>query len=81
MRLENDHRQQYTHEHHVVFGSGRKAKSEEFGLKVNLCPRHHGTGKEGVHGNKELESMLVEIARKAFKVTYPSESWSEHFMQ
>lgn len=81
MLLENDHRQQYTHEHHVVFGSGRKAKSEHFGLKVNLCPKHHSTSKQGVHGNKKLENMLVEIAQKAFKVSYPKEKWEDHFTQ
>jgi len=81
MLLENDHQQQYTHEHHVVFGSGRKAKSEHFGLKVNLCPKHHGTGREGVHGNREREDMLVEIARQAFERAYPNEKWTSHFTQ
>ena len=32
---------QYTECHHVVFGGGGRTRSEENGLKVYLCRRHH----------------------------------------
>ena len=34
--LHKDFRKKYVEEHHAIFGSGRRALSEEYGLKVNL---------------------------------------------
>lgn len=50
--------QSYLEEHHVMFGEGLRQLSEEYGLKVNLCTRHHRTGKEAVHNNKENADKL-----------------------
>ena len=45
------------HDHHVFFGSNRKI-SEQHGLKVWLCGKHHNLSNEGVHFNKKLDLKL-----------------------
>lgn len=70
-----------THEHHILEGSCRQ-KSEEFGLKVHLCPYcheliHHAKGKnmrDEYHkmAQTEYEELMIsrgmtsEEARKSF---------------
>lgn len=60
------------HEHHIFYGHNRK-KSEKYGMKVYLCPRHH-TGDMGVHnGNKTLDLTLKMIAQRKFEEVYKEE--------
>lgn len=75
----------YTHEHHIIEGSCRK-KSEEFGLKVHLCPYcheliHHAKGKamrDEFHkmAQTEYEEMMIrqgmsaEEARDSFRKNF-----------
>ena len=47
------------HEHHIIYGTANRKKSEEYGFKVWLCGRHHNLDtKQGVHFNKELDLHL-----------------------
>lgn len=71
--------QSYLEEHHVMFGEGLRQLSEEYGLKVNLCTRHHRTGKEAVHNNKENADKLKKIAQERFEEVYPDLDWMEIF--
>lgn len=71
--------EQFTHEHHIMFGNKFKKKAEHYGLKVNLCVWHHEIGKEAVHINKEINDLLREIAQIAFEKKYSYELWMKKF--
>lgn len=77
MRLYGDGSRQYTEEHHILYGSGKRAISEAEGLKVDLCPRHHKEGPEAVHNNREMRRMLCRIAQEEFEKTHTREEWME----
>lgn len=65
------HTRQNLHRHHIIYGSGNRSKSEQYGLTVWLCARHHNMSNEGVHcGNKELDLELKKLAQKKFEETY-----------
>lgn len=68
---------QYLETHHVIFGSGKRQISEEYGLTVRLCPLHHRTGSEAVHNNKKNADKLKRIAQERFEETYPNLDWME----
>lgn len=58
------------HEHHCFEGTGRRKQSEQYGLKIWLCGRHHNLSNEGVYFNKELDLQIKRIAQKKFEETY-----------
>ena len=74
-KLNNDYRQQYTEEHHVLFGSGMREISEGEGLKVDLCMKHHRTGQQAVHNNREMSELLCRIAQEEYEQTHTYEEW------
>lgn len=78
-KKENNYRQQPTHEHHVMFGSGQRTISEAEGLKVNLCIKHHGTGQEGVHGSREAREELCQIVQAEYEQTHTRREWMNRF--
>ena len=78
-RLNNDYRNQYTEEHHVLFGSGMREKSEEEGLKVNLCLKHHREGPEAVHNNQAIRIELCRIAQEEYEKTHTHSEWMGTF--
>ena len=50
------------HKHHIIYGPNRK-KSEQYGLWVYLCARHHNMSDAGVHFNRALDLQLKEEAQ------------------
>lgn len=76
---DGNRRIQYTQEHHVIFGSGQRADSEEEGLKVYLCLKHHGTGPEGVHGSRAAREKLCRIFQQIWEQTHTRGEWMERF--
>lgn len=54
------------HLHHIIFGKNRK-KSDEDGLVVYLCYRHH-EGTNGVHGRlgHNLDTKLKKIGEETW---------------
>lgn len=78
-KLNQDFRFKDLEEHHVMYGSGMRKLSEQYGLKVYLCIYHHRYGPEAVHNNKEIRIMLCKEAKEAFEHHYPGKSWVETF--
>ena len=75
MLLDNDYREHsYTEEHHVIFGDD-KWVSDAFGLRVNLCRRHHRQSPVAVHDNQEHAELLKSVAQKCFMEEYPNLDW------
>ena len=73
--LYGDYRQQYTEEHHVLFGSGMRILSEAEGLKVYLCEPHHKSGKEAVHNCRKTRELLCEIAQREYERSHTRKDW------
>lgn len=67
-------------DHHIFFGTGKRKISEEYGLKVWLCPTHH-RGTNGVHGKNghKLDLELKQLGQKAFEWKYTREEFRERF--
>ena len=67
-------------DHHIFFGSARRRLSEEYGLKVWLCPTHH-RGTNGVHGKygHKLDTELKQLGQKAFEWKHPRELFIKTF--
>ena len=78
MLLENDYRNHtYLEEHHVLFGAF-KWVADAFGLRVNLCRRHHRESEVAVHNNQVLAEMLKRIAQEKFEEAYPHLRWQDY---
>ena len=77
MLLHDDYREKTVHEHHIIMGTAGRAKSEELGLKCNLCLDHHELGKEAVHRNWEVRRRLECVAQERFEELYSHEEWME----
>lgn len=73
----NDYRLKYTEEHHVLFGSGMREKSEAEGLKVNLCLRHHREGPEAAHNNQTIREELCRIVQEEYEKVHTRSEWME----
>lgn len=78
--LANDWREYtYLEEHHLYPGNPDRRKSEEYGLKVYLCPAHHRTGPDAVHNNSLIMRRLQATGQQAFEERYPELNWMEIF--
>lgn len=60
---------QRLHEHHCIYGRGRRPLAEKYGLKVWLCVEHH-VGQRGVHNNSDLSMQLKKLAQMKFEEVY-----------
>ncbi len=74
-RLNGDYRTKVTEEHHILYGSGRRDRSEETGLKVYLCIDHHREGQQAVHSCRETRELLCRIAQEEYKQAHTHEQW------
>lgn len=64
-------------EHHIIMGTSGRAKSEELGLKVNLCENHHIYGPEAVHNNAQNRRTLERAAQEAYEHTHTRAEWMQ----
>lgn len=55
-----------TEEHHI-FGGANRWLSEKYGLKVDLCPECHRTGKTAVHNSSCIMEALHKTGQEAFE--------------
>lgn len=68
------------HDHHIVYGTANRKKSEEHGFKVWLCGRHHNLSNDGVHFNRELDLKLKRIAQEKWLADgHTKEEWHREF--
>jgi len=61
----------YVEIHHCIYGRGRRALADKYGLVVPLCTEHH-TGQTGVHKkpNEGLDLQLKKLAQEKFNSVY-----------
>ncbi len=77
--LHGDDHEQPTHCHHVMYGIADRKLSEQYGLKVYLCPKHHEFSEEAVHRNKDINLMLRKAAQVVFITKNGNEKWKRLF--
>ena len=67
-------------EHHLYKGVAKRKLSEEYGLKIFLCPTHH-RGTNGVHGKNghKLDMELKQLGQKAFEWDHSREEFIKIF--
>ena len=61
-------------EQHHIFGGASRAKSEKYGLKVDLCHDCHNEPPNGVHFNAENNNRLKATGQNAAMLAY---HWSK----
>lgn len=66
-------------EHHIFFSKHQRALSEQYGLKVYLCPHHHRIGPLAVHNNQKCRRKLEAKGQQAFEALYGHERFMEVF--
>lgn len=64
-----------TEEHHMIHGTGGRAKAERYGLKVQLCRLCHMELHD--HGTHDRE--LQQIAQLEFEKHWGHRKWMEEF--
>lgn len=63
-------------EHHIFAGTANRRISEQYGLKVYLCHRHH-TGDHGAQYDKDMNILLKQEAQKAFERLHGHDEWMQ----
>ena len=69
----------YAMTHEVYFSNPDARLSQDYGMTVRLCYRHHQDHKEGVHHNRELDLKLKWEFYDKFKSMYPNLKFEEIF--
>lgn len=64
--------------HHIIYGTANRKKSEKYGLKLWLYTEHH-RGTKGVHNNRELDLTLKRLAQTVFEETHTREEFRNIF--
>ena len=64
-------------EQHILYGHGRRALSEQYGLKVWLC--HHNEPPLGVHFDPGARRVLEQAAQFAFDELHGPGSFARVF--
>lgn len=67
------------HQHHVIFGTANREKSDELGLWVWLCPEHHTNGPHAVHRDRAAAEELMRIGQAAFEEHHSRAEWMREF--
>ena len=65
----------------MIYGHGRRALSEKYGLKVYLCFKHHtyAGGPEAIHRDAEIALIVKKAAQLAFMYRFPELNFREIF--
>ena len=66
-------------EHHIFFSAHQRPLSEQYGLKVYLCRRHHQDGPLAVHKNQQVRRRLEAIGQQAFEERHGHRKFMEIF--
>lgn len=64
-----------TDRHHCMYGTANRAKAEEWGLTVYLCPECH----RKLHDQGLNARFLKQVAQQAFEEKYDHELWMREF--
>lgn len=79
MKLNCDYSDKVTEEHHAIFGTAQRQLSEDYGLKVYLCLKHHTQGPEAVHNNYKNARLVQAAAQEAFEKHFPEKDFRAIF--
>ena len=71
----------YLEKHHIIHGTANRRLSEDYGLYVWLCYRHHNDfySPVAVHNNHEIDEALKRKAQVAFIEHFPDNDFMSVF--
>jgi hypothetical protein len=52
------------HSHHIFSGTANRKLSEQYGLKIWLCSRHHNMSNAGIHFDRDFELEVKQMAQQ-----------------
>ena len=78
-KLYNKCTTQDLHKHHIFEGTANRRKSDEQGLFVYLCGKHHNLSDLGIHSVKSYELDLKQEAQEAFEKKYDHDKFMKIF--
>lgn len=64
---------------HEVFHGPNRQNSIRYGMQIRLCEKHHRTGKDAVHNNREFELQLKRKYQAIFEETHSREEFVRIF--
>lgn len=69
--------------HHVIYGTANRRLSDQTGLWVWLCKKHHNEdhGAFAVHFNSAVREELCKDAERAYLRSHSFEEWMSTFMK
>lgn len=69
--------------HHVIYGTANRKLSDQTGLWVYLCKKHHNEdhGAFAVHYNRAVREELCKDAERAYLRDHSFEEWMSTFMK
>lgn len=71
-------RTDYVERHHI-YGGARRKKSEQYGLVVDLCVKHHRGAEHGAHSSKATAMFLKQHGQMEFENTHSREEFMAIF--
>jgi len=63
----------FTEIHHAIHGTANRALADREHLIVPLCPEHHNSSKMSVHQNKEMRTLMHQLAQASWERQYMAE--------
>lgn len=67
------------HKHHIFEGTANRKKSEQYGLYIYLCGKHHNLSDLGIHSVKGYELEVKREAQEAFEKEYGHDEFMQIF--
>ena len=64
------------HRHHI-FGGGRRAASEKWGLWIWLTAEYHNMSGHGIHYDHKLDTLVKQEAQRKFVERYGYGLWMQ----
>ena len=69
----------YAELHEIFYGNPDARLSQDYGLQVRLCYKHHRNHKTGVHHNRKLDLKLKLEGKRKFEEENPDLNFSDIF--
>ena len=58
------------HYHHIFGGNANRRISDKHGFTCWLCGNHHNLTDDGIHFNRELDTMVKKACQRKFEETH-----------
>lgn len=66
------------HRHHI-FGGANRSNSEEDGLWIYLCAKHHNMSDNSVHFDSDLNLSIKKLGQKRYEMEHGHDAFMERY--